>query len=293
MAYRNADPPKTTAEEEELNKLAAQGRRVKEGQAKAARNAARALEVSSKANELVQEKGRLRSLGRRGRPASAAIIISIVITLATILGGYLLYNSSLHVAIWVHILIWGVSLPSAIPAVFLERRLALHRGRHYEAQEQEWIDSQSFPILGLPFARLDRSGRVRCALNFKNRKPEPQLVADALRAVSADVLVEVVGLLGEEAPNDMDDLLGASRGLPPPPPSLAAALGASDEPESLSDLRAQKMLSAAGGGFKLVVRHRKSHYAEHWLEDWTKEAMASAFDTIHRAFPIESIEFDD
>lgn len=278
MAYRDAEPPSRSKEEEELSKLAAAGRRVKQGRAQEEKRAQRALELRKQRAEVSERVSRLRALGRRSHPATGTLVIAGTISVFSVLGFYLLFMSSLHVAIWVHILFWGVCMPSIAPAVYLERAVAKRNGRRYEAGEKAWAGAQQFAIECEPWDRYDNEGVIRLQVHFDRRKPEPQLLADALGAVREDVEVEVVGLLGAE-PEVKGERAAAS--IPPP--------GGGSEAESLTDMRAQAMLAASGGGLALAVRHRRGHHARYWLEGWGKAAVASAFETVHSAYPIERI----
>ncbi len=277
MAYRKADRPALSAEEEELQKLAQAGRRVLRGQAEEDREAELALQIAERASLASQDLNRLRGLGRRARPAQAALVIGTTVCAFSGLGGYLFYQSSLPVALWVNLLFWIVIVPSVLPAIFLERWMALHVGRTFDGKQAAWIAAQDFKIVASPWDMYDSESKLRLVVHFEDKKPEAEMLANALRAVSTDVLVEVLALLGEEPEPDESDS----------PRSLDALLGT---PESLSDMRAQAILSASGGGFVVAITHRQNRYAEKWLEGWMKEAMGAAFRTIHRAYPIETLK---
>jgi hypothetical protein len=116
MGYRIADPPARSAEEEELIKLAAAGRQVQHEQAADVRSAALARQVEEKKWALSQDKSRLRALGRRNHPERGFIVVATTVVAITGLGGYLLSQSGLFIAIWVNLLVWLVCLPSFGPS---------------------------------------------------------------------------------------------------------------------------------------------------------------------------------
>jgi hypothetical protein len=255
---------------------------VQKERAAQARSAALARQVDEQKWLVSEDKSRLRTLGRRSQPSRAALVVTTVVCVITGLGGYLFSQSSLHLAVWVNLLVWVVCLPSFAPAIFLERALALRAGIKVDALQKAWSGAQPFAIEGLPWDQHDSASIIRIEVHFAAGKPEPQLLADALSAVSSDVLVNVVAILGNEPELDDEDSM-----------ALSVARSVFDEAESLTDMRAQAMLSASGGGFVIAVRQRNDQYAEHWLDGWITEAVESTFHTIHRAYPIELLKVSD
>jgi hypothetical protein len=282
VGYRTATPPERSPEEEELKRLAEEGRRVQSGQAAEARKAAMALQVRQRANMVAQDKARLRKLARREKPARAPLIIGSSILTISGLGGYLFSQSGLHPAVWINLMIWVVVLPSFVPGFFLERRLALLAGMIYEQEENAWASSHDFAIHGLPWDQYDHGSEVKMEVRFRANKPEPTLLADALRGVNSDVLVEIVSLIGRYSSDEDDEVEEA----------IEEEIF-EEELESLEGMEAQRVLSAPGGGIVLRIAHRHRHYGQHWIKTWMHESIDSAFQTIHKAYEIESLRVRD
>lgn len=278
MGYRTA--PEPSPEEVELKKLADKGRTVRSGQAAEARSAAMALALRQKEALAEEDKTRLRALGRKRDPGRAPLLIAISVLGITALGGYLLSQTGLHAAVWINLAFWTVLLPSFLPGFFLERRLALRAGALYEAEETHWVNTQNFEIVGMPWDQHQWETKIKVEVHFQGNRPDGELLANALRAVSADVLVEIVPV--QSSVGELLEVFEAQS-----PETL----------ESLNEASARAILSKHTEGLSkarpeliVQVQHRRDHhYAKEWFEDWIHQAIDTAFQTIHKAHKIHSL----
>lgn len=254
--------------EQQLEALAKRGAVVLQRQEEEQRRAELEAKIAQQRHELSREAGRNREIGRLNRPWLGTAVITGVVVPITAAALYGFLQTNLFIAIWIHIMIWGVTLPAVGLGILAERFLAARLGVADRQATRAWTDSLPFRMIGYESDVRSNYASIVLRFRFDSAAPDAERLVQVLAGVDDRVVVELTEYPGRPEHD-------------------------SDEEIALFDMEMGDAPRPSGNGsFALTISHRGGHACGTWLPGWTKAAVREAIEPLHKLYALTSVRFD-
>ena len=272
MAYRKPTPPVKSEREQQLEALTKRGAAVLQRQEEQQRRAELAAKHAEQRHELSREAGRNRQIGRLNRPWLGGVVVTGVVVPITAAGVYGFLHSGMFVAVWVHLLLWGVMLPSVALGIFAERFLSARLGVADRQAIRAWTDSLPFQVIGYESDLRSTYASFVLRFRFESAAPEGKQLVQVLAGIDEGIAVKLAEYPGPPMRDSGDDISLLELSLP----ALSIFVSESDGVAHASD----------DGSFAVTISHRGGHECRAWLLGWATTAMREAVEPLHKLYAL-------